>query len=112
MGLTPGERLSAAIRSLAAVLGIPLSGIIRAVTASEEWDWNNDPYSRGAYSFIAAGQDNASRELAKPVKGTLFFAGEATADGIETGTVHGAFSSGLRAARQVLAAKVKPHGSF
>jgi monoamine oxidase len=35
------------------------------------------------------------------VRDTLFFAGEATADGEETGTVHGALGSGIRAAKEV-----------
>jgi monoamine oxidase len=64
-------------------------------------DWTRDPFSRGAYSFTAAGQDLAGRELRRPVAGTLFFCGEATAEGAEVGTVHGALRSGLRAAREV-----------
>jgi monoamine oxidase len=38
------------------------------------------------------------------MQATLFFAGEATADGEEVGTVHGALSSGVRAAKEVIAA--------
>jgi uncharacterized protein with NAD-binding domain and iron-sulfur cluster len=34
---------------------------------------------------------------------TVFFAGEATADPAQVGTVHGAFASGIRAAREVAA---------
>jgi monoamine oxidase len=39
--------------------------------------------------------------LARPLAGTLFFAGEATDTEGATGTVHGAIASGRRAARQV-----------
>jgi monoamine oxidase len=41
--------------------------------------------------------------LARPVEGTIFFAGEHT-EAEETGTVSGAIASGRRAARQVQAA--------
>jgi monoamine oxidase len=72
--------------------------------AVQSWDthaWSQDPFSRGAYSFAVAGQDDAPGRLREPVQDTLFFAGEATADGEEVGTVHGALGSGLRAAKEV-----------
>jgi len=43
----------------------------------------------------------AQRALARPVQGTLFFAGEMT-EPAEMGTVAGALASGRRAARRVL----------
>jgi monoamine oxidase len=46
---------------------------------------------------------DAPRALAEPVRGTLFFAGEATDTSSHNGTVHGAIASGRRAAREVLA---------
>jgi len=61
-------------------------------------DWTGDPFSCGAYSYLAAGALDARRDLAQPVDGTLFFAGEATASPGKEGTVHGAIASGLRAA--------------
>ena len=51
--------------------------------------------------------DDASEWLREPVQDTLFFAGEATADGEEIGTVHGALSSGLRAAADAIPAVMK-----
>jgi monoamine oxidase len=50
------------------------------------------------------GGADAGARVAEPVAGTLFFAGEATAAGGHTGTVHGALESGRRAAGEVLAA--------
>jgi monoamine oxidase len=64
-------------------------------------DWTRDPRSRGAYSYVNAGGESARIELAKPVDGCLFFAGEATDDSGEATTVAGAISSGERAARVV-----------
>ena len=89
-----------ALGSLARVLGAAKEDIRRAVVGWESHNWSRDPFSRGAYSFIAAGQEKAAEKLREPVQNTLFFAGEATADGEEVGTVHGAIASGLRAAKE------------
>ena len=102
--LSAGRRKSRAVRSLAKVLGVPVRVVTAGAVDMREWEWNSDPFTRGAYSFTAAGQDAAARKLAEPLKGTLFFAGEATAEGSEVGTVHGALKSGKRAAKQVLSA--------
>jgi monoamine oxidase len=66
-------------------------------------DWQGDPYARGAYTYVLVGAEGARNALAAPVDRTLWFAGEATADGAEGGTVAGALQSGLRAAREILA---------
>jgi monoamine oxidase len=65
-------------------------------------DWQNDPYTRGAYSYAPVGGLDCSAEMAKPVDNTLFFAGEHTDITGHWGTVHGALRAGFRAARQVL----------
>jgi len=64
-------------------------------------DWANDPYARGAYSYLGIGGSDAVSSLAKPVRNTLFFAGEATHYEL-SGTVAGAIASGYRAADEVL----------
>jgi monoamine oxidase len=65
-------------------------------------DWQNDPYTRGAYSYVIAGGGDASRALAAPLSQTLFFAGEATDFEGEQATVTGAIRSGERAARELM----------
>lgn len=90
-----------ALTSLARMFGVSKGRLRAAVADWETHNWSRDPFSRGAYSFIAAGEDDAAESLREPVQDTLFFAGEATADGAEVGTVHGAFASGLRAAAEV-----------
>jgi monoamine oxidase len=67
-------------------------------------DCQSDPFARGAYSYAGVGGRGAGTELAVPVDSTLFFAGEATQSDGRNATVHGAISSGQRAAKQVLAA--------
>ena len=60
--------------------------------------WGTDPFSLGAYSYAVVGGDDYKAVLARPVENTLYFAGEALADG---GTVEAALDSGLRAAREM-----------
>jgi monoamine oxidase len=93
-----------ALSSLARVLAVAKADLRRAVVAWETHNWARDPFSRGAYSFIVAGHEDAAEKIREPMQKTLFFAGEATADGEEVGTVHGALASGLRAAEEAVAA--------
>lgn len=66
--------------------------------------WASDPFTRGSYSYNAIGSTPKMRgALANPLNGQLFFAGEAT-NRDYFGTAHGAYLSGLRAARDVLSA--------
>jgi len=64
-------------------------------------NWQTDPFSRGAYSYIAVGGGDARSMLAAPLEDTLFFGGEATDTADEAATVTGALQSGERAAREV-----------
>jgi monoamine oxidase len=65
-------------------------------------DWNDDPFSHGAYSFTPTHMTQMPQRLAAPIAGTLFFAGEATNAEGEQGTVQAALSSGQRAADELL----------
>jgi monoamine oxidase len=65
-------------------------------------DWQSDPFSRGAHSYVKVGGEAAQRQLAAPVANTLFFAGEAAESSGQHGTVHGAIASGHRAAAEIL----------
>jgi polyamine oxidase len=63
--------------------------------------WESDPFSRGSYSFPRVGGVLGDRRtLAEPVGNRLFFAGEATHPRYFA-TVHGAYETGVRAAREV-----------
>jgi monoamine oxidase len=96
-----GRRLPGiALRSLADALGMEVRRLTRHVQATYHHDWNGDRLTRGAYSYSLVGGADAAEALARPVAGTLFFAGEATDEEGRTATVHGAIGSGRRAARQ------------
>ena len=66
-------------------------------------DWGTDPFSMGSVCYTSPAIKGERHLLGLPVKGTLFFAGEATAGKSGYATVHGAFDSGIRAANEVLA---------
>jgi monoamine oxidase len=65
-------------------------------------NWQEDKFALGAYSYIPVGGLEASSLLARPIAGTIFFAGEATNTEGHHGTVHGALATGIRAAREIL----------
>jgi monoamine oxidase len=93
-----------AIDALAQSLGVRPQRMQRLVERTWLHDWEHDPFSRGAYSYQLVGGADAPATLARPLKGSLFFAGEAADSQGATGTVHGAIDSGRRAAAQVLRA--------
>jgi monoamine oxidase len=95
--LSGGKRLvEAALQSVRSVFGRP-----PPLMGAYVQDWHADPWSRGGYSYVLVGGEGAREELARPLRETLFFAGEAT-DAEEAGTVAGALRSGQRAAKEVL----------
>ncbi len=97
-----GELCSEAVRALAGILSLPESLIAQRLTHFYYHDWQADPYARGAYSYVLAGGMEAQQKLARPLANRLFFAGEATQSDGHHATVHGAFSSGLRVAEEIL----------
>jgi len=64
--------------------------------------WATDPFSLGSYSYNSIGTVPEMRqELAAPLENSLFFAGEASNKDY-FGTAHGAYLSGIRAAKEIL----------
>jgi monoamine oxidase len=94
-------RVDLSLTALAEALGVPRRRLDELLDGWWSHDWEADPFSRGAYAYPLVGGQSAIEALARPVEGTLFFAGEAT-DPAQTATVAGAIDSGHRAARQVL----------
>jgi len=61
--------------------------------------WVTDPWTLGSYASALPGQYHQRESLPLAIDNKLFFAGEATARA--NGTCHGAYWSGIRAAREV-----------
>jgi monoamine oxidase len=104
LALGQSHVLERGLVSLARGLGVSRSRVERDLASWWLHDWSDDPFSRGAYAFARVGGARAGPRLSTAVAGTVFFAGEATCDAWEAGTVHGAIASGRRAARRILAA--------
>jgi monoamine oxidase len=100
--LPPDEIEARAIASLARHLKMTTTRMRGMVEGVFTHNWELDPFARGAYSYQRVGAANATDALARPLKSTLFFAGEATGTGGSTGTVDGAIGTGRRAAKQLL----------
>ncbi|HEX8169693.1 MAG TPA: NAD(P)/FAD-dependent oxidoreductase [Thermoanaerobaculia bacterium] len=90
-----------ALDAMSAAFCVPRKRLDALLVATWTHDWQRDPFSRCAYSYAGVGGSGAHAELARPVRNTLFFAGEATS-GDQTGTVAGAVDSGFRAAAEVI----------
>lgn len=97
-----GDVVGRGIAAIARQLGERRQRVASLVEDYWYHDWEHDPFSCGAYSYALVGGSTAAKRLARPVAGTLFFAGEAADTQGRTGTVHGAIATGRRAAEQVL----------
>jgi monoamine oxidase len=102
-GQTRSFVIEHALQTLGNLLNVKPQKLASLLEAAYFHDWQNDPFSLGAYSYGAVGSDGAQEALARPLENTLFFAGEATDTGGHNGTVHGAIASGRRAAKEILA---------
>jgi monoamine oxidase len=102
-GMSEGRIVDKALDTLSGLLGIDKARIQAQLIATYFHDWNSDPFSCGAYSYVRAGGEGCQKILAAPLENTLFFAGEATDITGHNGTVHGAIASGQRAAKEILA---------
>jgi monoamine oxidase len=101
-GCGADEVAALAAGSLAELLGLERCQVEAQLEAWYCHDWQGDPFARGAYSYGLAGSLGAPEALARPVAGTLFFAGEATCGGGHSSTIEGALQSGRRAAGEIL----------
>jgi monoamine oxidase len=101
-GLSAAERIECALEGIGALFGEP--ALVRdEFDGGVTHDWSRDPFARGAYSYVAVGGGDARAVLAAPLDDTLFFAGEATSNDGQGGTVNGALETGERAAQEAAA---------
>jgi monoamine oxidase len=100
--LNAGQMAENALEDIARIFSLSTAEIRQNLLGVHQHDWQTDPFSLGAYSYVPAGGVDASQQLSQPHAGTLFFAGEHTDVEGHWGTVHAALNSGLRAAAQIL----------
>ncbi|RME56822.1 MAG: FAD-dependent oxidoreductase [Caldilineae bacterium] len=97
-GWSDAQLIAGALKALRTLFGPGVPEPVSYVRTA----WEADPFSRGSYSFARLGMEPGDRAaLAAPVGDRLFFAGEATHPHYWA-TVHGAYETGVHAARQVM----------
>jgi monoamine oxidase len=99
---------SFAVDQLAALLG---NGIRPKLTPLIMHRWGCDPFALGSYSHALPGHSDARAVLASPVDGRLFFAGEACSPN-DFSTAHGAYESGIAAAKSLCRARGWEHARY
>jgi len=104
----PNRQIAAlALKSAARMFSLPLAELETLLILADVCNWQRDPYSRGAYSYVKAGGVEAGAKYAAPIDSTLFFAGEATHPKF-SGTVAAAIETGERAASEILSSAGSP----
>ncbi len=95
------ELLNIALESLATFFNIRQNKLRNLLRTHHIFDWKQDPWSRGAYSFTLADEPDARQNWASPVQKTIYFAGEGCHEGPMVGTVEAAVLSAEMAVRSI-----------
>jgi len=95
------EALNLVLKELAKLLGTSFDELQTHCKSAKRISWATEPFTLGGYANSIPGRIDARIELAASVDDVLFFAGEATAFDSNPQTVHGAFDSGVRVAKEV-----------
>lgn len=95
------EILQAALESLANIFGKSVEELQDQLTHYKIICWQNNPYTKGGYSYMTLDSIAAKTKLSEPIADTIFFAGEAYYSGASQGTVEAALQSGMDAAQKL-----------
>ncbi len=107
-GLEAGDDMAAfALDELAGLFG---ADIRRRLRLAAHTQWAREPFARGSYSHALPGYASARAVLAKPWDDRIYFAGEACSER-DFSTAHGAYATGVAAARAILASSRRRTGS-
>jgi len=101
--LSEAELVEMGLASLAEIFDLCVDHLRDDLVASRAIDWGNDPFARGAYSYVTPETRAAQAVLSKPAGDNIFFSGEALYAGPDMGTVEAALASGLETAKAILA---------
>ena len=98
---TEDALLQTALACLSHIFAMDVAALTALLESGSVFNWENDPFARGAYSYDLPGSPAARQLLNTPVANTIYFAGEALYDGSSPGTVEAAFTSGKMTAAQL-----------
>lgn len=93
LSLAKENLFEAAIDSLVYIFKRPASEIRSLVQKSQIVNWNEDPFSLGAYAYATPASHAAREILTTPVANRIYFAGEALSKNNTMGTVEAALQS-------------------
>ena len=93
--------LETAIHSIAAIFVQTYSTIQSQLLSYKIFDWVNDPFAMGAYSYEVVEGRKLKEMMREPEDDTIYFAGEAYHAGGNSGTVEAALSEGFRVVREM-----------
>jgi len=94
--------LEKALETLSSLFSVSVEKIKQELRDVRIFNWMNNPWSRGAYSYSLVGSGAAKAICRKSIQNRIYFTGEAYYDGPFPGTVEAAVVSGLETARQLL----------
>lgn len=97
------DRVETCLKSLAAIFSVEIGFLKDQLAAFRFFDWEQQPFVHGGYSYDLVGTPECRSLLTMPVADTLYFAGEAVYEGQAPGTVEAAFHSGIEAAEKIIA---------
>jgi len=105
--VTPRETklVELALSSLAKAFKIAEAHLKRDLVSARAINWGNDPFARGAYSYVTLETRKIQSLLRSSSSDDVFFSGEAFYSGRDVGTVEAALASGLETARTLVAAR-------
>lgn len=69
------------------------------------YNWCADPFVLGGYSYETITSKSARKIINEGIDQTIYFAGEGLYEGLNSGTVEAALSSGRETARRIISDK-------
>lgn len=97
------EILELALESLSRIFKIGIQELKEQMLASKVMNWQNEPFTKGGYSYTTVTTEEGAAELRKPIDGKVYFAGEALYQGSAAATVEGALATGKEVADSIRA---------
>ncbi len=101
--LTEKQILEESLLSLTEIFKMDRKAIRQKMISWKVFNWSNDEFTLGSYSYSTVNSEKNKRILGKVEKRTLYFAGEHFEE--PSGTVEAAFKSGLEVAKDMLKEK-------